>query len=535
MVRLLAAVLLLLPAQDADTLRVSWGVPCELDPQRAASRVEAWIAAALFDGLPSLSEAEVSEDGRTWTFNLREAAWSNGDPLTAGDFVFSWRRALRPETGCELTELFRVFRNAGGWLDALEADALVAQYDDFSKADREAAAKRLAEIGRKRHAAALRRRGELEASRAAEARPELAEKDLGFEAVDARTVRVVLERRAPWLPGLLALPCFAPLHAKTLAAHGAGWVKPGRLVSNGAYAFAEATPLSLTLRRRAGEGPARVVVELLSEEVALEKFREGKLDWISREQIPAEKRAEQKDLVTWETWGSVFVRFNTARAPFDRVEVRRALARGIDRGPVASTRGKASARLVPPGFPSYPAVEGLSHDRAAAMEGLLKETGFDLSSFPRVEFLTTDAPEASAAGQALADQLEKDLGLSLRVRSMKWPAYVRALASGDFEVALGGWTGDYPDPLAFLEPWSKGRSSGGWSDAEFEALLGRADAARGPERLGFLAQAERRLLDAAAVVPLYTLQDSLLVSPRVRGLVPDALSRLSLRSLRLRE
>ncbi len=540
-----------------DLLRVSWAPPLHLDPHRAASAVEARYVGALFEGLvtheadgvtaaPGMAEAwEAGADGLSWTFRLREASWSNGDPVTAHDFVFAWRRAVRPETGCEFASLFRVFRNAGAVQEAAEADAILAQYDDFSKEAQAEAARRLERIARRRHADTLRRRGALEAARAAAGRPDVAEGDLGFSAADARTLKVTLERPAPWLPDMLAAMPFVPLHEKTLSAHGREWVAAGKIVTNGPFLFEGATLVSLALRRnprywepRPEGAPARVVVEFSSEEVALEKFREGRLDWVAREQIPAEKAGGIREVVSFDAWGTVFLRFNAAKPPFDRKEARVAFARAIDRtAAAAAARSAPAARLVPAGFPGYPAVEGIPFDRAAAMEALLRETGFDLSKFPRVDLVAAEGNPSSSLAEAVREGLEKTLGVRVRVRAVKGPALYRALAAGEFDLALGGWRGDAFDPAFFLEGWSKGhpQNASGWADAEFDALLARAEkAGSAKDRLELLSRAEARLLSEAPVVPLACASDSFLAGPRIEGLRPNPMSRFPLKRIRIK-
>jgi oligopeptide transport system substrate-binding protein len=551
-----AILALLLLAPRETILRVSWAPPAQLDPQRATSLAESRCIAAMFEGLttpgpdgvtaaPGMAKTwETSADGLTWTFPLRDAAWSDGEPVVAADFDFAWRRALRPETGCEFVNLFRVFRNVGAWLDAASADAILAQVDDLAKGAQEEALRTLSSIARKRHAAALRRRGALEAAKAADARPDVEEKDLGFEAAGAKTFRVRLEKRTPWLPDLLAFMSFAPVPPKAVAAHGEAWVRPGRIATNGPYLFDAATGVSLVFKKNPAywdkalaEAPDTVAVELSSEEVALEKFRARKLDWLPREQIPAAKLAEQKDLVAYDAWGTHFLRFNAQRAPFNVKEARVAAARGIDRREVAKVAGaKSTERLVPAGFPGYPEVAPLGFDKAAAMEALLKATEFDLSKFPRVEILTNGSPKSMTVGNAVADQLEKTLAIKVRVRSMKWPAYVKAMAEGDYQIALGSWMGDYFDPAAFLEGWSKAGGGGmtGWTDERFDALLGEAAAATDAKaRLELLAQAEAKLLGSAVVAPLYAAGDAYLVRDGVSGLTPNLLSRFPLKYVRV--
>ncbi len=547
-----------LGAQEESVLRVSWAPPVHLDPHRATSHAEARYVGALFEGLvtpgpdgaghaPGMAERwESGADGLSWTFHLRDATWSDGKPVTAGDFVRSWRRALRVETGCEFVPLFRAFRGVAEHLDGLEADAMLAQYDDLKAAQPEFLASRLRAQARRRHAEALRRRGELEAAGMAERRPDVSETELGFEAPDPRTFRVTLARRAPWILDLLTLMPFVPVPEAAVAAHGEAWVRPGRIVTNGPYLFEAADAFGIRLKRNpaywdpeAARAPARVEVSLHSEAVALEKFREGKLDWVTREQIPPEKLNEQKDLVRFDTWGTFFLRLNCARPPFDRPGLRVAFARAVDREKLGAAAGASPAgRLVPPGFAGYPEVRGPSFDRAAAVEGLLKESGFDPAKFPKVEILAVDAFRFVAAAETLREQLEATLGVEVRVRTMKFPAYLRALGTGGYQAALGAWMGDYFDPATFLEGWTKGhpQNGTGWASAEFDGLLSRAaeepDRAR---RLGLLAEAEGILLREAPVVPLYSAGDYHLAGPRVSGLRPNLMGRFPLKHVRLKE
>jgi oligopeptide transport system substrate-binding protein len=541
----LALALTLAGGQDESVLRVSWGPPGELDPHRAQTLAESRFVAALFEGLttigadgvsaaPGVAEGwEESADGLAWTFALREAAWSDGSPLTSADFVFAWRRALRVETGCVFTGLFRMIRNVGPYLGGLEADAILAQYEDLKPVQPNLVREKLRTGASRRHVEALRLRGETEAAAAAAGRPDVAEADLGFSAPDPKTLVVRVERRSPWLPVTLAFLSFVPLPAKAIAAHGADWVKPGRLVGNGPYLAASSTLTQLVLRRNPRywdpQGPDRIEIGLHSPEVALELFKEGRLDWVAREQIP--DGAPPAGLVRSSAWSTFFLRLNAAKPPFDKPGLRLAIARAIDRAPVAeAARAPVAESLVPRGFPGYPEVRGPARDAAAAMEALLKETG--AAAPPRLEILATDGFRLAEAAVAVRDQLEKTLGLSVRVRVLRFPAYREALGTGDFALAMGAWMGDYFDPLTFLEGWSTGHPENafGLSDPEFDRLL-----AAGPGgRLAALAKAEERLLASGVVVPLHSGTDLALAGPRLEGFRFSLAGPLSPKRLRLR-
>jgi ABC-type oligopeptide transport system substrate-binding subunit len=546
--RCLLLCLLLAGAQDESLLRVSWGVPRELDPHRAQTFAEARYVAALFEGLtaigadgasaaPGVAERwEESADGLAWTFHLREARWSDGSPLTAADFVSSWRRALRVETGCAFAPLFRRIRNVGPYLDGLEADAILAQYEDLKPVQPNLVRVRLAACASKRHVEGLKKRGEDEAAAEAAKRADVAEAELGFSAPDPRTLLVRVEERTPWLPVTLAFMAFVPVPERAIAAHGAEWVKPGRLVGNGPYLYAASALSTLTLRRNPRywdpRGPARIDVGLHSPELAVEKFKEGGLDWVSREQIP--DGAAPDGLVKGSGWSTFFLRLNCSKPPFDKPALRLAIAKALDRAPVAeAARAPAATSLVPRGFPGYPEVSAPARDPAGAMEALLKETG--TAGPPRLEILATDAFRLGEAAAALRDQLEKSLGLVVRVRTMRFPAYREALATGEFQLAMGAWMGDAFDPLTFLEGWTATHPENafGAADAGFDRLLAAA-AADPAARLATLAKAEERLLAGAAVIPLFAGADLALVGPRLEGFRFGLAGPFPLKELRVR-
>ncbi len=553
-----AALLLFAPQQDETTLRVSWGVPKEIDPHLASGPVESRYVLALFEGLisaglngvnpvPGMAEHwKTSEDGLTWTFLLRKAQWSDGKPVTAHDFVYAWRRALRPATGCPHTSLFLVFKNAAAYLESLEADELVIQHDDFSPGLKKQAIERLTAIARKKHATALKHRGADDAARAAEARPDVGEEDLGFKALDDQTLCLTLERRTPHLPHLLSLMTFVPLPKDAVEKHGHDWIRPDRIVVNGPYVLESVSPIKLVLKRNpnywdilAGAGPERVSVGLKSPQGALAAFAAGNLDWVAHEQIPPDEIDKNKHLLRSPSWGTYFLRLNTAKPPFDNPAVRLAFARAVDRAGIAeAARADKADLLVPPGFRGYPKVDPVPGDKAAAIEALLKESNFDLSTFPKINLLVPEGLLPNAAGERLRQSFEEALAINVGLKVMKPPAYLRSLQGGDYQMALGGWAGRVFDPAALLEIWTTGHTENatGWSDKEYDELIKTAAGEAIPrKRFELLSRAEARLLQAAPVIPLCTPVDVHLVGIRLTGLRPNLLGRFPLKHLRLRK
>jgi oligopeptide transport system substrate-binding protein len=492
----MSLLLVLLCAQAEAPLRVSWGAPGTIDPAYASGPSEARIVSALFEGLtvlapdgttvePGMAERwNCGPDGKRWTFRLREARWSDGSPVRAGDFVFAWRRALR--VGGPFLPLFRQWRGVTAWLA----------------------------LG--------------------EGRPDPEAADLGFTATDDRTLQVDTEGRAPWLPHLLALHAFVPLHEATLRAHGAAWTAPGAIVTNGPYLHERATIAEILLRRRpdywdpeAGKAPEAISILLHSPDVALRRYRQGAFEMLGAEQIPDAAEGEIPGLQRVELWGALFLRLNPATAPFRRPGLRRALAQGIDRDALAAAgSGPARRGLVPPGFPGYPEAAGIPFDRGAAVEGLWRESGLDLSSLPPLEILLPDAGIFGALASRLRTRIEKDLGWTVTLKVMQPAPYARALAEGAYQAALAGWVGDYHDPAAFLEPQR------GHDEAFDRALAEAADEADPGRRLAGLHRAEARLLDGAALIPLSGLVQRQAVAAGLVGVRPNPFGHVAVKRLR---
>jgi len=511
------------------------------------------VQAALFEGLvtfgsdhhtPEAGMAERwdrSEDGLTWTFRLRESKWSDDEPVTAGDFVFAWRRLLDPATGAAYPDALRNLRHVGAYADSIRAQLLAddlaasasfeGRDDDFRflvRAGRKNLVPRLERLLAR--AAGWAKQKLEEALVLAKTRNEIHPKDLGFEAVDSRTLRLSLERPAPWLLDSLGFMALFPVPEKRVRALGARWADPRIVVTNGPYRIEKSEERSMTLARVRGNGPERVVLEWLPPDEALKRFRNREVDWLDGESIPPKelmKVAQEKEFHYFDLWGTWFLRLNASREPFRKREVRRALAHATDRTPLVElVRCNSWSSMVPPGFSGYVGAEGPRFSRASAMEWLLK--GYvDVTAIPKIEFLV---PEGSrAVAERLQEQWEKILGIEVRILGMRGPAYARALAKGAYDVALAAWVGEAFDPSSFLEPWT--REPGVWRNEDFEKLVAAAQTEKDEKRrLEFLSRAERLLIaEECAAIPLWVMGSFHLISARVKGVVPNAFGRVLLR------
>lgn len=495
----------------AGVLRISQrNEPATLDPQLATLPDEYFTARALLEGLTTPDPAggeprpavatrwSVSPDGLVWTFHLRpEARWSNGDPVTARDFIWSFRRLLTPSLGAAKAPLFFPVRHALAYLHGEEKD--------FSR--------------------------------------------VGFAAPDPHTLVVTLAHPAPYLPRLAATGAWLPVHPPTLERHGAGrdsrWSEPGKFVGNGPYV--------LTTWRRAQQIgfqrnphywdraavliPAIRLVIFDNNDAEERSFRAGQLDITMT--VPAARldhyaRSEPDLLRRQPLLETRYLALNLRRGPLADVRVRRALALAVDRA--ALTRHvlgggqQAAWSLIPPGLGGYQPADhltrdaGSSPDAVAEARRLLTEAGFpDGRGFPRLEFSTwTNTPVLEAVQQMWKQNLGIDTAITLR----EGRAHLGALAAGDFDLALMPLIPDYDDAGDAFSDFLGGAPANyaRWNHPGYDDLVTRAGRTLDPAaRLAGYHAAEGVLLQEMPAIPLYYSSQNFLVSPRVRGWQSDRL------------
>jgi oligopeptide transport system substrate-binding protein len=470
-------------AGRADFVFVNGAEPETLDPHIVTGQPEIRIAESLFEGLtsrdgaghivPGIAERwEISPDGRTYTFHLRDAVWSNGDPLTSADFLASWQRALDPATASGYADFYSYIVNA----EAYNAGTL----KDFSQ--------------------------------------------VGVTAPDAHTLKVTLNYPTPFFLDICAFSTLAPVHLASLRQWGNDWLKPGKLVSDGPYTLAawrinDRVVLQKNSRYWNAAHVAFNRIDALSIQspaTAFNLFYSGVVDLtMDKSMVPAffiDVLRTKPYYHAHTILGTYFYRFNVTRKPFDDPRVRRALALAIDKRRIVERITRAgeepAGSLTPPGFTGYEAPPGLGYDPAKA-RALLAEAGYPGGQgFPAASILysATGAQNAQIATEIQAIWRE-NLGIEVDLRAQEWKVYLNSLAGLDYAIGQSSWVGDYPDPNTFLDCFVTGRGNNrtGWSSPAYDGLL--ADARREADpvrRMAILHQAEALLVDEAApVIPLY--------------------------------
>lgn len=489
-------------------LRIGNGAePQDLDPQVMTAFTDQNIALALFEGLCALDEKtsapvpgaaerwEVSADGRTWTFHLRaNLKWSDGTPLTASDFVASWRRALSPQIAAEYSYLLFPLKNAESIANAKAGPAT-----------------------------------------------------LGVEATDERTLRLTLERATPYLPALTANPIWFPVPPRVLekfgatAARGTAWTRPGNLIGNGPFTLKTWEPNARVEVARNAEywDAATVRLERIvffpteNMDVDERNFRAGQVDLTNElplAKVDSYRKTAPESLRLDPFLETFFLRFNTTRPPLDDPRVRRALSLAIDREQLSRTllRGtRAPApHYTPPDCAGYTATARVPHDVAAA-KALLADAGFpEGRGMPPLDVQIKNDELHAKTLEAIQAMWARDLGVHVTLSPMEQKTWVSNQQSLAYTISSARWVGDFVDPVTFLDMFVGGGSNNwtGWADRDYDTDIERAAAATEPaKRYASFQAAEKRLLEAAPIAPVFFGVRSYLINPAVKGWEPARL------------
>lgn len=556
-----------------------------LDPAVVTGQPEGRIIDAIYEGLvhlgpkdreprPGMAERwEVSDDGLTYTFHLRkDATWSNGEPVTADDFVYSMRRFLDPLTLAEYAYQAWYLKNgrryslgargpevgdpvevelhesADGALPYARGEVVRGElvrvetdsgYTDAELADPKTFVDRrtfVVEVD----GAEQRFRVAGDEDRfddATSCRQLLLDfSEVGFRAVDDHTVETVLEAPTPYWLQLLGFYPLAPVNRTCVETHGPRWTDPDKIVTNGPYRVLFRRLRDRTrLERFAGYWDAENVafetidaLAVMSLTTQLNLYETGECDWISKvAPLIAREFLKQNpprpDFNPAPQFGTYFYTFNVTRPPLDDERVRRALVMSIDRKEILATAGSVEVEartFTPPGLPDYEAPECPDTNVEEARR-LLAEAGYpDGVGFPKIEILYNFEESHQTIAELIRKQWRRALGIDVATRNEEWGAYLSSQRQLNYDVVRRAWIGDYLDPNTFLDLYvtGGGNNNTGWGDPEYDRLIRDAKTELDPERrLAMLHEAETMLMERGPVMPIYYYTSRSLVRPRVRG------------------
>ena len=474
--------------------------PTTLDHQKTSTVAESNLMRDLYEGLvvqdakaqvvPGVAEKwEISDDGLKYTFHLREnAKWSNGDPVTAADFVFAYQRVQDAKTAAPYANMLYPMVNA----------------EAINKGEKQAA-------------------------------------DLGVKAVDDRTLEITLSAPTPYFLELLTHQIAYPIHKASVEKFGEEFTKPGNMVTNGAYMLESFTPNDKIVMKKNPNfhDAANVKIDVVNfipfEDRAncLRRFEAGEVQSCSDlayEQLAymQDKLKEQVHVAPY--LGTYYLPIKVKKEKFADPRVRHAISMAIDRDFLAKEIWRGGMipgySIVPPGIGNYPDPVFLEYkdmdilDREDAAKKLLEEAGVAPGSLA-VELRYNTSENHKNTMTAVADML-KNIGITATLFEMEGTGYFDYMKQdGDFDITRAGWIGDYSDPQNFLflfESQNLGFNYPRWANADYDALMKKAETTVDlKERAGVLRQAEEIFLKEVPAIPILYYGSGSLVSSKLKG------------------
>lgn len=426
--------------------------------------------------LGQAASVEVNAEKTVYTFKLRDdAKWSDGKAVTAGDFVYGWQRLVTPATAADYSYMADILLNA---------NEIMA--------------------------------GEKEPT------------ELGVKAIDDTTLEVTLHTACPYFEEIMAFPALMPVRQDMIEAAGDQWTfDTATYIGNGPYKM-ESWEHNATIKLIPSEtyydyanlGPASITFALMDDANAIyAAYRSGDLNFIEElpvAEIPALLDSGELNIDPY--IGTYYVCFQTQKAPFDDVRVRKAFSLVIDRNyiveQVTQTGQVPATGFVPSGIND---AAGASGDDFRTVGGdymdvskeayqanceearkLLAEAGFEGGKgFPVVEYLYNTSDNHKAIGEALQQMWQTELGVTVNLTNQEWGVFLQTRKDGDFSIARNGWIADYNDPMSFLDMWltGGGNNDAQYSNPKYDELIQKAKATSdAAERMSFMHQAEDILM-----------------------------------------
>lgn len=502
--------------------------PPTLDPAQSQDNISSTVLRTMFEGLtrkdannvdqPAVAEKwDISEDGKTYTFTLRQdAKWSNGDPVTAKDFEFSWKRVLDPATTPAPPYAYQLYyiKNAEAYNTEEIKDA----------------------------------------------------NEVGVKAIDEHTLQVTLENATPYFLGLTSFTTYYPVHEASVS--NPKWANdPSTLVSNGPFKLSNwTTGQNIEVVKNdqywdnANIALTKITASIVeSGATEVSSYKSGELDIagqpigdIPTDQIAALKQELPDELKMQDTASIYFYQFNVTAEPFDNLKIRQAFTKAIDRQLIVDnvTLGgqKPATGFVPPGIKGvtedfrteHPDTAFQQEDVAEAkklLEEGMAEKG--ITQLPTITMIYNTSDNHKKLALAVADMWKNNLGVEVKLQNQEWGVFLENRRNLNYQIARAGWLADYDDPMSFLDMWTSksGNNDTGFSNPEYDELIDKAyKSSDNAERNDAMAKAENIFLnDNQVILPVYYYSNVELVKPYVKDLQIDYSGTLDLTRIKLLE
>lgn len=573
---------------------VSGAEPESIDPHIPTNQLEHRIIMALFEGLveyhpktmkpiPAIAERwDVNSDYSEFIFYLRRnARWSNNNPITAHDFVYSFRRALSPQLAAQNASFAYYIKYAQSYNEAgvFVRDPATGEFlleEDFSSdpaktktksespahpqpADASSSAVNETSFHRfvrsparltlpgteKARAKELEKNPSLKAAIAGKEFVPVKADDIGVEAVDDHTLRITLTQTVPFFVDMLPFHFFRLVPREAIEKHGSSWTQPGNIITCGPFKLKtwKAYNELVVVRDPLYWDAAAVKLNQISfyaldeNTTAMNLYKAGEVDAVYNHTVPygwIDRIRTLKDYMDAPEAAIAFYLVNTTKPPMTDKRVRKAFNMAIDKAALAVLRrtSKPLTAFTPEGiFPGYPQPTGDGFDPARARQ-LLAEAGyrdsagnFDPKKFPtdQVELTYNTNPNNRVLAEFLQAQWKQNLkGITITLKNMENKAFAGVRAKLEYQgFARNSYGADYMDPFTFLTLFYTPNNGTGWSDPKYDQIIDEANRTLDPpRRYELLAKAEAYLLEEQPMIPLQSERTNWMKKPYVKGLYP---------------
>lgn len=487
---------------------LNWNVgadPKTIDPTLNGASDGGDVINQTFEGLtreksgvvyPGIAESwDVSEDGLTITFHLRQSNWSDGSPLTANDFVYSWKRGMDPATASEYSWIWE-YTNIVGAMDAVNG-------------------------------------------------VEGALDTVGVTALDDYTLEVKLLNPTDYIVSLLSFYHFMPVKQSAVESGEDGtWAKdPTKVVSNGPFVLTSySIGKGLELVKNENYWDAANVkldginaVFIDEESTAYQAYQNGELDFIPSVPTAEVPRliAEDPNFYVFPLLGTYYYNFNMNKEIWADVRVRKAINLAIDRELICETLGAGqvpAVGFIPPGFVDADGKDffetagtyGVATDSSAVADAqaLLAEAGYpNGENFPEFTIMYNTSEGHQMVAELIQEMLKTNLGINAKLENQEWAVFQDTRKAGNYELARGGWLTDFMDPMGMLSIFTSENAYNDpkYNNPEYDTLLSQAAITRGKEHFDLLYKAQDILMTDLPIVTVYHYTDVMLVSEVVVG------------------
>jgi oligopeptide transport system substrate-binding protein len=480
--------------------------PPTADPGLAEDNISGAVIRAVFDGLTRLDKnakpiegvaekIDISDDKLTYTFHLRDSKWSNGDPVTAHDFEFAWKRVLDPATGAKYAYQLYYVKNAEAY--------------NKGKASRD---------------------------------------DVGVKALDDKTLQVTLEHPTPYFLELTAFYTYSPVNKKVVEGNKNWANEASTIVGNGPFkmeSWDHKNQMTLVKNDSYWDKDAvkidKIKFSMIEDEnTELSMFQQGDFDWAGKplSSLPTDSipHLKEQGILQTEPLAAVYwYKFNTEKPPFNNAKIRKAFAYAINRQEIidniTQTGEIPATGAVPTTMTIKP--DGYFKDNDVATAKKLLEEGMSelgITKLPPITLSYNTYEAHQKIAQAVQDQWKKNLGVDVTLQNQEWKVYIDTLHSGDYQIGRMGWLGDFNDPINFLELFKEkdnGTNDTNWENPQYKDLLNKALVEPDTEkRKKILINAEQILMDEMPIAPVYFQTDAWVQNPKLKGVTVDVLGNI---------